>query len=287
MDKTPFAFLVLLIIFAAANLTGQFTVADASPNKIDYKGFESVDALLKEYTCLKKVEGLVETEYGLKINQKAIFHLDSCTSEQIRLSFQAESPSQDSNFTLLVGDEVIDKHSVNLKEQYTSPTIELGPDAELVTIKGSAYVSEIQLFPGKQFKDRFVYGKNWYPLERYYPQSSPQFNFAWLAQDGVVYYFNGGNKRRVRGRVGLRSFRQPRNLSLYVNGRFLQTIKVNNTLTAGEEIYLTRTFSLEPGSNNLTFSVSPGCIVADKVNQAEDRRCLSLTLDSLSLKKSY
>jgi hypothetical protein len=132
-------------------------------------------------------------------------------------------------------------------------------------------VPEIE-FGGKE-EGLLALSYGWYQVE-----DADGHPARWLKDEGILYVH-----RLTEGRYRLRfaayPFRGPRHVQVTVNGQAVADLEV-----AGLQEFITPSFTLAKGQNDIVFRVAEGCEVPAKVEAgSNDRRCLSVLFQRMEL----
>jgi hypothetical protein len=100
----------------------------------------------------------------------------------------------------------------------------------------------------------------------------------WLKDEGILYVHRL-TKGRYRLRFAAYPFRGPRHVRVTVNGQAVADFEV-----AGWQEFVTLSFTLAKGQNDIAFQVAEGCEVPAEVEAgSNDRRCLSVLFQDVGL----
>ena len=103
----------------------------------------------------------------------------------------------------------------------------------------------------------------------------------WLKDEGILYVHRL-TEGRYRLRFAAHPFRGPRHVQVTVNGQALANFEV-----AGWQEFVTSSFTLAKGQNDIVFQVAEGCEVPAEVEAgSNDRRCLSVLFQDVRLTPS-
>lgn len=282
MDKTPFLFLAAFFLFFTAGLSGLFNlnnhyVLDYKLNSSQLVGNNLRAALTSKSSFLRE-----KGSYEIKKRGELVLNVNATGKYRLHLIGRA-SGGRPTEFSLRLGGKIVDRATLTLFEQYTSPILELTGE-ERITLAGNIDINHLELISASQHQNKFVFAKNWYPKENFYNPSDVGYDFIWMSQNASLYYYNPQPQQRVRLRLVLRSFHRPTCLVLTINHSEKQVVTIDNILSQERKPYVTEPLLLKRGDNVINLHVKEGCLVASEVEESNDHRCLSLALSRLDLK---
>lgn len=103
----------------------------------------------------------------------------------------------------------------------------------------------------------------------------------WMSENATILYFSSeiANKTLT---FEASSFFRPRDLTLYVNDKYVKSFLIENINDGAESQKINQLIKFERGSNTIKFSSSEGCEVPSELNISDETSCMSFKIGKLN-----
>jgi hypothetical protein len=122
------------------------------------------------------------------------------------------------------------------------------------------------------FDNNLYYGSNWYPEE-----STENKTYRHLSQNATV--FLPSYQGLVKLNISLSSYKNPKVLNLFLNGKLVNSYFVDSSF----KNIITPAVEVDKDINILEFHSQDGCDIPAKIENSTDFRCLSFTIENITV----